>query len=68
MHQPATLAAALTALLAALPAAQAGLYTKNSGVLQLDARSYANLIAKSNYTSVSPASSLPRPAPLVGRP
>lgn len=52
MPHPTTLAAALTAALAALPAAQAGMYTKNSPVLQVDARSYSKLIAKSNHTSV----------------
>ncbi|THY44308.1 thioredoxin-domain-containing protein [Aureobasidium pullulans] len=37
-----------------LPSSQAaGLYTKNSGVLNLDARSYRSLIANSNHTSVS---------------
>ena len=52
MPHPTTLAAALTAALAALPAAQAGMYTKSSPVLQVDARSYSKLIAKSNHTSV----------------
>ncbi|PHH93050.1 hypothetical protein CDD83_1752 [Cordyceps sp. RAO-2017] len=53
MHHPATFGAALTAVLAALPAAQAGgIYTKNSPVLQVDARSYGKLIAKSNHTSI----------------
>ncbi|KEY64636.1 hypothetical protein S7711_02838 [Stachybotrys chartarum IBT 7711] len=52
MHHP-TIAATLTAVLAALPAAQAaGLYTKTSPVLQVDGRSYDKLIAKSNYTSI----------------
>ncbi|KAI0397422.1 thioredoxin-domain-containing protein [Xylariaceae sp. FL0594] len=40
------------ALLATLPTAQAGLYTKNSPVLQVDAKNYDRLIAKSNHTSV----------------
>lgn len=40
------------ALLAALPAANAGLYTKNSPVVQLDSKSYDRLIAQSNYTSI----------------
>ncbi|KAG9858847.1 putative disulfide isomerase, partial [Aureobasidium melanogenum] len=36
-----------------LPLSQAaGLYTKNSGVLNLDARSYRSLIANSNHTSI----------------
>jgi protein disulfide-isomerase A6 len=51
MHHP-TLCAAALALLAALPGAQAGLYTKKSPVLQVDAKDYDRLIAKSNYTSV----------------
>jgi hypothetical protein len=54
MHHP-TIASALTAVLALMPAAQAaGLYTKNSPVLQVDGKSYERLIAKSNYTSVRP--------------
>ena len=52
MHHPVVLST-LTAALAVLPAAQAAIYTKNSPVLQLDARSYERQIAKSNYTSVS---------------
>ncbi|KOS20103.1 putative protein disulfide-isomerase [Escovopsis weberi] len=51
MHQ-ATLLAALAASLSALPAVQAGMYTKSSPVLQVDARSYARLIAESNHTSI----------------
>ncbi|KAI9170749.1 putative protein disulfide-isomerase [Paramyrothecium foliicola] len=52
MHHP-TIVSTLTAVLAALPAAQAaGLYTKNSPVLQVDSRSYDKLITKSNYTSI----------------
>ncbi|ETS84591.1 hypothetical protein PFICI_02616 [Pestalotiopsis fici W106-1] len=40
-------------LLAALPNVQAGgLYTKNSPVIQVDAKNYDRLVAKSNYTSV----------------
>jgi protein disulfide-isomerase A6 len=31
-----------------------GIYTKNSPVLQVDAKSYDALIAQSNHTSVSP--------------
>lgn len=31
-----------------------GLFSKNSPVLQVDARSYDSLIANSNHTSVSP--------------
>lgn len=52
MHQQALLAT-LTASLAALPFAQAGLYPKSSAVLQVDGKSYDRLIAQSNYTSVS---------------
>lgn len=52
MHQQ-TLLATLTASLAALPFAQAGLYSKSSPVLQVDGKSYDRLIAQSNYTSVS---------------
>ena len=46
------LAAAATALLLASPATAAGLYPKSSAVLQVDAKNYDRLIAKSNYTSV----------------
>lgn len=52
MHQQ-TLLATLAASLAALPFAQAGFYSKNSPVLQVDAKSYDRLITKSNHTSVS---------------
>lgn len=52
MHHP-TLCAVAVALLSALPGAQAGLYSKKSPVLQVDAKSYDRLIAKSNHTSVS---------------
>jgi len=45
-----TLAAAASLLL--LPAAANGMYSKSSPVLQVDARSYDNLIAKSNHTSI----------------
>lgn len=48
-----TVAVAAVALLSALPAAAAGLYTKNSPVLQVDAKNYDRLITKSNHTSVS---------------
>ncbi|KAH8174701.1 thioredoxin domain-containing protein [Sarocladium implicatum] len=51
MHQPALLTA-ITAALAALPSAQAGLYTRSSPVLQVDARSYQRLVADSNYTTI----------------
>jgi protein disulfide-isomerase A6 len=53
MHNPtSSLLVTLTAALAALPAADAAIYTKNSPVLQLNAKTYDKLIAKSNYTSV----------------
>lgn len=38
--------------LAAMPAAHASLYSKSSPVLQVDAKSYDTLIAKSNHTSI----------------
>ncbi|KAI1497005.1 thioredoxin-domain-containing protein [Biscogniauxia marginata] len=48
-----SVAVAAVAFLSALPAAQAaGLYLKSSPVLQVDAKSYDRLIAKSNHTSV----------------
>ncbi|OBT84197.1 hypothetical protein VE02_06589 [Pseudogymnoascus sp. 03VT05] len=46
------LAAAATALLLTSPATAAGLYPKSSAVLQVDAKNYDRLIAKSNYTSI----------------
>jgi hypothetical protein len=52
MHHP-TLCAVAVALLSALPGAEAGMYTKNSPVLQVDAKDYSRLIAKSNQTTVS---------------
>ncbi|KAF5001532.1 hypothetical protein FGRMN_1003 [Fusarium graminum] len=52
MHNPTSLLVTLTAALAALPEAQAAIYTKNSPVLQVNARNYDKLIAKSNYTSI----------------
>ncbi|KAG6000120.1 hypothetical protein E4U54_001550 [Claviceps lovelessii] len=51
MHNPAAAAAALTAVLAALPGANA-MYSKNSPVLQVTAKTYNSLIAQSNHTSV----------------
>jgi hypothetical protein len=51
--KPVTAVAAV-AFLSALPTAQAaGLYTKGSAVVQVDAKNYDRLIAKSNHTSVS---------------
>ena len=60
MHHCGLLATGV-ALLAALPSVQAGMYTKNTPVLQVDAKSYDRLIAKSNHTSVrsSSAKSVP---------
>ncbi|CVL04835.1 probable protein disulfide isomerase-related protein A [Fusarium proliferatum] len=52
MPNPTSLLVALTAAFAALPEAQAAIYTKNSPVLQVNARNYDKLIAKSNYTSI----------------
>lgn len=43
--------AGLTALLAAVPSVHA-MYTSNSPVLQVNAKTYHTLIAKSNHTSV----------------
>ena len=42
---------AAAALIAALPV-NAGLYTKNSPVVQVDGKTYDRVIAQSNYTSV----------------
>lgn len=48
-----TLATVALSLLAAIPSANAaGLYTKNSPVVQVDAKNYDRLVAKSNYTTV----------------
>ncbi|KAF5659030.1 disulfide-isomerase [Fusarium heterosporum] len=52
MPNPTSLLVTLTAALAALPEAQAAIYTKNSPVLQVNARNYDKLITKSNYTSI----------------
>ncbi|KAK4098757.1 thioredoxin-domain-containing protein [Parathielavia hyrcaniae] len=51
MHHT-TLCAVAAALLSALPGAQASMYAKKSPVLQVDAKNYDRLIAKSNYTSI----------------
>lgn len=53
MVHATALTAAAAALLLALPCSAGGLYAKNSPVLQVDAKNYDRLIAKSNYTSVS---------------
>ncbi|KAI9811332.1 MAG: hypothetical protein M1827_005492 [Pycnora praestabilis] len=47
-----TLIAVAAALLLALPANAGGIYAKSSPVLQLDAKSYEDLIARSNFTSI----------------
>ncbi|KAI0203569.1 thioredoxin-domain-containing protein [Astrocystis sublimbata] len=47
-----TVAVAAVALLSALPVAQAGLYSKSSPVLQVNAKNYDRLISKSNHTSI----------------
>lgn len=52
VHATTLTSAAAAALLLALPATAAGLYPKSSAVLQIDAKNYDRLIAKSNYTSV----------------
>ncbi len=44
--------AAAAAVLASLPAANAGLYPKSSPVLQVTAKNFDQLINKSNHTSV----------------
>ncbi|OAA55186.1 Thioredoxin-like fold protein [Cordyceps fumosorosea ARSEF 2679] len=51
MHQH-TVASALAVLLATAPTAWAGMYTKKSPVLQVDAKSFDRLINRSNYTSI----------------
>jgi protein disulfide-isomerase A6 len=47
-----TIAAVALGLLSALPSVHAGLYAKNSPVVQIDAKNYDRLVAKSNYTTV----------------
>ncbi|KAJ0167309.1 putative protein disulfide-isomerase [Colletotrichum tanaceti] len=51
MHHP-TLLVAGAAVLSSLPSVQAGMYPQNSAVLQVDAKNYDSLIAKSNHTSI----------------
>lgn len=51
MHHPTVYTVAV-ALLAALPGAQAAIYTKKSPVLQVDGKDYDRIIGKSNKTSV----------------
>lgn len=57
-----SLAVAAAALLAALPV-NAGLYSKSSPVVQVDAKNYDRLIAQSNYTSVFPLFAFYSPVP-----
>jgi protein disulfide-isomerase A6 len=52
MHTKALVASA-AALLLASPALGAGFYSKTSPVLQVDAKNYDRLVAKSNHTTVS---------------
>lgn len=51
MHH-SSLCAVAVALLAAIPGTQAGFYGAKSPVLQVDAKSYDRLIAKSNHSAV----------------
>lgn len=52
VHALSVAAVAATALL--FPSVNAaGIYTKSSPVLQIDAKDYSSLIANSNHTSVS---------------
>ena len=57
MHHP-TLCTLAVGLLSALPGAQAGIYTKKSPVLQVDAKNYDKLIANCNQTSARVAVSV----------
>lgn len=52
MHQHAVTTSAIAVLLATAPTAWAGIYTKKSPVLQVDAKSFDRLISQSNYTSI----------------
>lgn len=52
MVYTAALTAAIAVLSLANPANGAGLYHKMSPVIQVDAKNYDRLIAKSNHTSV----------------
>ncbi|KAF2723226.1 thioredoxin-domain-containing protein [Polychaeton citri CBS 116435] len=52
VHINSLAAAAASLLLLPSTCLAAGLYTKKSAVLNVDARSYDSLIAKSNYTSI----------------
>ncbi|KAL4753633.1 hypothetical protein BDW72DRAFT_168248 [Aspergillus terricola var. indicus] len=52
MLQPSSALLLVASLLAALPVNADGLYTKKSPVLQVNQKSYNQLIANSNYTSI----------------
>ncbi|KAL4739159.1 hypothetical protein BDV11DRAFT_170303 [Aspergillus similis] len=52
MLQPSSALLLVASLLAALPINADGLYTKKSPVLQVNQKSYTQLIANSNYTSI----------------
>ena len=52
----------IASLLAAIPANADGLYTKNSPVLQVNHKNYDQLIAHTNYTSVSDLKTIPSAA------
>ncbi|PHH49666.1 putative protein disulfide-isomerase [Ceratocystis fimbriata CBS 114723] len=51
MHHP-TVLAAIAALLCATPGAQAAFYPRNSPVMQVESKTYDQLITQSNYTSI----------------
>ncbi|EJT75945.1 disulfide-isomerase A6 precursor [Gaeumannomyces tritici R3-111a-1] len=52
MHHPTLCAYAAALLAAALPGAQAGMYPKSSAVLQVNGKTYQDLVAKSNQTTI----------------
>ncbi|TLS25668.1 hypothetical protein PpBr36_07278 [Pyricularia pennisetigena] len=52
MHHPTSLCAVATAVLAILPGAQAGFYPKASSVLQINGKTYKDLVANSNKTTI----------------
>ena len=60
MLQKVSLTALSISALAALSSAE-GLYSKNSGVLQVDGSSYSKLVAKSSQVSVSSNPVIDRP-------
>lgn len=53
MWQPSSTVVFVASLLAALPVSADGIYTKKSPVLQVNYKTYNQLIADSNHTSVS---------------